>query len=47
MGILDEAASERIFAEARAEVNAVTDFVEAAGYPETDDFFEHVYADGN
>ena len=47
MGILDEAASERIFAEARAEVNAVTDFVEAAGYPETDDFYEHVYADGN
>ena len=45
MGILDDAASERIFAEARAEVNAVTDFVEAAGYPDTDDFFEHVYAE--
>ena len=47
MGILDSAASERILAEARAEVNAVTDFVEAAEYPETDDFFEHVYAAEN
>ena len=47
MGILDNAASERIFAEARAEINAVTDFVEAAEYPETDDFFEHVYAAEN
>ncbi len=44
MDILDEAASERIFAQARAEVNAVTDFVEAADYPQTHDFFEHVYA---
>ena len=47
MGILDNATSERIYAEARAEINAVTDFVEAAEYPETDDFFEHVYAAGN
>lgn len=44
MGILDEAASEHIFAQARAEVNDVTDFVEAADYPQTDEFFEHVYA---
>ena len=44
MGILDSAAEERLYAEARTEVNAVTDFVEAAGYPETDDFYKHVYA---
>ena len=44
MGILDNAASEHIYSEARAEVNAVTDYVEAAEYPVTDDFFEHVYA---
>ena len=44
LGILDSAAVERIHAEARTEVNAVTDFVEAAGYPDTDDFYEHVYA---
>ena len=47
MGILDNASSERIYSEARAEINAVTDFVEAAEYPETDDFFKHVYAAGN
>ena len=47
MGILDNAASEHIHSGARAEINAVTDFVEAAEYPETDDFFEHVYAAGN
>ena len=45
MGILDSAADEQFYAEARAEVNAVTDFVEAADYPHTHDFFEHVYAD--
>lgn len=45
MDLLDQAASERIFTHARAEVNAVTDFVEAADYPQTDDFFEHVYAE--
>ena len=44
LGILDEASDERIQAEARAEVNTVTDEVEAADYPETYDFFEHVYA---
>ncbi len=44
MGILDSAAEERLYADARAEVNAVTDSVEAADYPQTDDFFQHVYA---
>ena len=44
LGILDGASEERIYAEARAEVNSVTDEVEAAEYPETHDFFEHVYA---
>ena len=45
MGILDSAIEERLYAETRAEVNDVTDFVEAAEYPEIEDFFEHVYAD--
>ena len=44
MGILDSATDERVLAEARAEVNSVTDEVEAAEYPQTDDFYEHVYA---
>ncbi len=44
MRILDNATDERIYAEARAEVDAVTDAVEAAEYPKTDGFYEHVYA---
>lgn len=47
LGILDSATDERLQAEARAQINAVTDEVEAAGYPDTDDFFEHVYAAGS
>lgn len=47
LGILDSETDERLQAEARAQINAVTDEVEAAGYPVTDDFFEHVYAAGN
>ena len=47
LGILDGASDERIYAEARAEVNQVTDSVEAAEYPETNDFYEHVYASGS
>ena len=47
MDILDDAWNERIHADARAEVDSVTDMVEAAEYPETDDFFDHVYADGS
>ena len=44
MGVLDGATDERLYAEARTEVNTVTDAVEAAEYPQTHDFFEHVYA---
>ena len=44
MGILDSATDGQFYAQARAEVNAVTDSVEAAEYPQTDDFYEHVYA---
>ena len=37
--------TDRRFGEAaRREVNAATDAVEAAPYPDTDGFFEHVYA---
>ena len=44
MGVLDGDTDERLYAEARTEVNTVTDAVDAAEYPETHDFFEHVYA---
>ena len=44
LGILDDAADERIRADACAVVNETTDAVEAAGYPGADDFHEHVYA---
>lgn len=45
LGILDDATDERLRAEARAEVNAVTDFVESAAYPATHDFDRYVYAE--
>lgn len=45
LGILDDATDERLRAEARAEVNAVTDFVESADYPAIHDFDRYVYAD--
>ena len=44
LGILDDATSDTLYAQARAEINAVTDAVEAAEYPETHDFYRHVYA---
>ncbi|MCY3637514.1 MAG: hypothetical protein OXG80_00255, partial [Chloroflexi bacterium] len=47
LGILDSETDERLQSEARTQINAVTDEVEAAVYPDTDDFFEHVYAVGN
>lgn len=43
-GILSDDADESLRRDARAQVNDVTDFVEAAGYPATDDFYENVYA---
>ena len=44
-GTLTEQLDEQYVAEARSEVNEATDYVEAAPYPETHDFYEHVYAD--
>ena len=44
-GTLTEQLDEQYVAEARSEVNEATGYVEAAPYPETHDFYEHVYAD--
>jgi 2-oxoisovalerate dehydrogenase E1 component alpha subunit len=43
-GLLTEAEDEDIRDSAKSEINEATDFVEAAPYPDTDDFYEHVYA---
>ena len=43
-GTLTEKLDVQYVAEAKREVNEATDYVEAAPYPETDDFYEHVYA---
>ena len=45
-GILKEEDDRKIRDEAKREVNEATDFIDAAPYPTTEDFFEHVYADG-
>lgn len=45
LGILDDAAAERLRGDALAEVNAATDFVETAAYPQTHDFMRYVYAE--
>ncbi len=42
-GILTEDEDARIRDAAKREVNEATDHVEATPYPETDDFYEHVY----
>ena len=42
-GILTGDEDKKIREAAKREVNEATDYVEAAPYPETDDFFEHVY----
>ncbi len=44
LGVLDDATDGRIHADARNLINEVTDIVEAAGYPDADDFHEYVYA---
>lgn len=46
-GILNKDEDEKIRNAAKSEVNEATDFVEAAVFPETDDFFEHVYGSQN
>ena len=43
-GILTEEMEERFQREAKTEINQATDEAEAAPYPDTDDFYEHVYA---
>ena len=43
-GILTEEMEQRFLREAKAEINQATDEAEAAPYPDTDDFYEHVYA---
>ena len=45
-GLLSEEDDERIRDDAKREVNEATDSIEAAPYPTTEDFFNHVYADG-
>ena len=43
-GILSEDMDKRFHDDAMREINEATDFVDAAPYPDTDDFYEHVYA---
>ena len=45
IGVLDDAAAARMRGEALAQVNAATDFVETAAYPQTHDFMRYVYAE--
>jgi 2-oxoisovalerate dehydrogenase E1 component alpha subunit len=41
--ILTKTIDEKFIASAKNEVNDATEFAEAAPYPDTDDFYEHVY----
>ena len=43
---LSEEDDVKIRDDAKREVNEATDFIDAAPYPTTEEFFEHVYADG-
>ena len=43
--ILTKTIDEKFFSSAKMEVNDATEFAEAAPYPDTDDFYEHVYDD--
>ena len=45
-GFLSEEDDVKIRDDAKREVNEATDFIDAAPYPTTEEFFEHVYADG-
>ena len=45
LGILTEETDKKFHDAAIAEVNEATDFVEAAPYPGTESFYEHVYAE--
>ena len=44
LGILAERSDQELHESARAEVDEATDFAEAAPYPETDEFYQHVYS---
>ena len=44
LGTLAEQSDEELHEAARVEVDEATDFAEAAPYPETDDFYRHVYS---
>lgn len=44
-GILTDELEERFQSESKKEVNKATDEAEAAPYPDTEDFYEHVYAE--
>ena len=46
-GLLTEERDAEYRAAAKREIDAATDASEAAPYPETDDFFKHVYANGS
>ena len=46
LGILTEELRQRFLDEAKREVNEATDFAENAPYPDTDGFFDNVYAGG-
>ena len=43
-GILSQETDKRFHDDAMREINEATDFVDSAPYPDTDDFYEHVYA---
>ena len=45
-GNLSEEDDVKIRDDAKREVNEATDYIDAAPYPTTEDFFQHVYADG-
>ena len=45
MGALSEEVDEKLYAEAKQEVNDATEFAESAEYPVVDSFYDHVYAD--
>ena len=44
LGLLDEELDKKLHDDARREINEATDFVEAASYPGTQDFYDHVYS---